>query len=75
MDKIPVNDETVSTPTSNYSLIYEFDKDEKGTYTLEFLGIKDITKLDWEFVDNKKKLKISYEDGNTITPTILRLTE
>ncbi|MEN8839300.1 MAG: lipocalin family protein [Flavobacteriales bacterium] len=75
VDKITENDGTVTTPTSNYSLTYEFDKDGEGTYTLEILGVKDITNLDWEFVDNKKKLKISYEDGNTITPTILRLTD
>jgi hypothetical protein len=30
--------------------------------------------LEWEFVDQKKKLNIDHADGNTITPLILRLT-
>lgn len=75
VDKITESNGTITTPTSNYSITYQFEKDGRGTYTLEILGINDVKKLDWEFVDNKKKLKIAYEDGNTITPTILRLTD
>lgn len=74
MDKITEDDGNIITPTSNYSLTYEFDKDGTGSYELEVLGIKNETKLEWEFVDQKKKLKIDYADGNTITPLILRLT-
>jgi hypothetical protein len=74
VDKITEDDGNIITPTSNYSLTYEFDKDGTGSYELEVLGIKNETKLEWEFVDQKKKLKIDYADGNTITPLILRLT-
>jgi len=74
VEKISENDGDVYTPNGNNSIKYTFNKSGSGDGEFKTFGITTTRTFDWEFKNSKEEIKITYNNGDIIYTTILRLT-
>ena len=74
VEKITEKDGDIYTPDENNNIRYSFNKSGTGDYIFKIFGITTSQLLDWEFTNSKKRLKITYENGDVVNTEILRLT-